>query len=324
MIDAALLEELRAKVPVSTVVSRRVQLRKVGREWRGLSPFNKERTASFFVNDRKGFYHDFSSGKHGDVFTFVMETEGLDFPQAVERIAALAGANLPDYEVSAVAPAPSQHEAKVERELGDDERGRQRRALAIWEAACDLAGTVAARYLTARKLVLPEGVSGRVLRFHPACPFESRRGPALIGLYRDVRTDGAKAIHRRALTPDGRKIGKPLALGPKAGCAIKLTDDADIEQGLHVGEGVETTIAGMMLGFAPGWALGDTGNLRSFPVLAGIDALTILIDNDANQAGQAAASVCFDRWAEAGRDVWSVIPDAIGADINDIVSGDAK
>ena len=295
MIAPAFLDELRCRVPLSEIIGRRVQLRKVGREWNGLSPFNKERTPSFFVNDQKGFYHDFSSGKHGDIFAFVMETEGLDFRQAVGRIAGLAGANLPDGEASAVAPAPAQHEAKVERELADDERGRQRRALAIWEAAGDIADTPAATYLTARKLVLPEGISGEVLRFHPACPFEGRRGPALIGLYRDIRTDEAKAIHRRALTPDGRKIGKPLALGPKAGCAVKLSDHADVEQGLHVGEGIETTIAGMMLGFAPAWALGDAGSLRSFPVLAGIDALTILVDNDANQAGQAAASECFDR-----------------------------
>jgi DNA primase len=125
MIAAAFLDELRSKVPVSEVVGRRVQLRRAGREWRGLSPFNKERTPSFFVNDQKGFYHDFSSDKHGDIFAFVMDTEGLDFRQAVERIAALAGANLSDAEVSAVAPVPAQHEAKVERELDDDERGRQ-------------------------------------------------------------------------------------------------------------------------------------------------------------------------------------------------------
>jgi hypothetical protein len=253
MIDAAYLDELRARVPVSVVVGRRVQLRRAGREWRGLSPFNKERTASFFVSNQKQFWHDFSSGKHGDIFAFVMETEGLDFRQAVERIAALAGANLPDGEVSAAPAPPQQKEAKAEHELDDDQRDRRHRALAIWEVAGDLAGTLAARYLTARKLVLPEGISGRVLRFQPACPFEGRRGPALIALYRDIHTDEPRAIHRRALTPDGRKIGKPLALGPKAGCAVKLSDNADVEQGLHVGEGVETTLAGMMLGFAPAW-----------------------------------------------------------------------
>ena len=89
------LDELRARLPVSDVVGRRVKLRKAGREWKGLSPFNKERTPSFFVNDQKGFYHDFSSGKHGDIFRFVMETEGVDFPEAVERLAGLAGVAVP-------------------------------------------------------------------------------------------------------------------------------------------------------------------------------------------------------------------------------------
>src|SRR5262249_10818006 len=91
VIEPALLEELRARVPVSEIVGRRVKLRKAGREWRGLSPFNAERTPSFFVNDQKGFFHDFSSGKHGDVFAFVMETEGVGFREAVDRVAAMAG-----------------------------------------------------------------------------------------------------------------------------------------------------------------------------------------------------------------------------------------
>src|SRR5262250_426301 len=89
------LDEIRARLPVSDVVRRRVQLKKQGREWRGLSPFNKERTPSFFVNDQKGFYHDFSSGKHGDIFGFVMESEGVTFPEAVERLASLAGLAMP-------------------------------------------------------------------------------------------------------------------------------------------------------------------------------------------------------------------------------------
>ncbi len=89
------LDELKARLPVSEVVGRRVKLRKAGREWKGLSPFNKEKTPSFTVNDQKGFYHDFSSGKHGSIFDFVMETEGVTFPEAVERLAAIAGMPLP-------------------------------------------------------------------------------------------------------------------------------------------------------------------------------------------------------------------------------------
>ena len=91
----AFLDEIRARVPVSEVVRKKVKLSKQGREWRGLSPFNAEKTPSFYVNDQKGFFHDFSSGKHGDGFTFLMETEGLSFPEAVERLATLAGLSMP-------------------------------------------------------------------------------------------------------------------------------------------------------------------------------------------------------------------------------------
>jgi DNA primase len=90
-----LLDEIRARLPVSSVVGRKVRLKKAGREWRGLSPFNAEKTPSFYANDQKGFYHDFSSGKHGDIFSFLIETEGLSFPEAVERLASEAGVDLP-------------------------------------------------------------------------------------------------------------------------------------------------------------------------------------------------------------------------------------
>src|SRR3979490_755769 len=85
------LDELRARLPVSEVVGRRVKLKKAGREWKGLSPFQQEKSPSFTVNDQKGFYHDFSSGKHGDIISFLMETEGVGFAEAVERLAAMAG-----------------------------------------------------------------------------------------------------------------------------------------------------------------------------------------------------------------------------------------
>ncbi len=89
------LDELRARLPVSDVVGKRVKLRKAGREWKGLSPFNKEKTPSFFVNDQKMAWFDFSSGKNGNIFDFVMQTEGLSFPEAVERLAQQAGIPLP-------------------------------------------------------------------------------------------------------------------------------------------------------------------------------------------------------------------------------------
>src|ERR1700741_2100172 len=89
------LYELRARLPVSEVFGRRVRLRKAGREWKGLSPFNKETTPAFFVNDQKAMWFDFSSGKNGNIFDFLILTEGVSFPEAVERLAGLAGLSIP-------------------------------------------------------------------------------------------------------------------------------------------------------------------------------------------------------------------------------------
>src|SRR6202161_2403825 len=89
------LDELKARLQISDVVGRRVKLKKAGREWKGLSPFQQEKTPSFTVNDQKQFYHDFSTGKHGNIFDFLMETEGVTFPEAVERLASMAGVPVP-------------------------------------------------------------------------------------------------------------------------------------------------------------------------------------------------------------------------------------
>src|ERR1700761_5773992 len=101
------LDELKARLPVWEVVGRRVKLKKAGREFKGLSPFQQEKTPSFTVNDQKQFYHDFSTGKHGNIFDFLMETEGVTFPEAGERLASMAGLPLP-----AATPDAARHEAR--------------------------------------------------------------------------------------------------------------------------------------------------------------------------------------------------------------------
>jgi len=112
--DERFLEEIKSRLRLSDVIGRTVKLRRQGREYAGLSPFNKEKSPSFFVNDDKGFFHDFSSGKHGDLISFLQETERLSFTEAVERLAAEAGVPLP--------------EASPEAEA----RGRRRQSLADW------------------------------------------------------------------------------------------------------------------------------------------------------------------------------------------------
>jgi DNA primase len=139
----SLLDEIRTRLPVSQVVARKVALKRAGREMRGLSPFKQERTPSFFVNDHKGSWFDFSSGQNGDIFKFLMLTEGLSFPEAVERLAEEAGLAV---------PAPSQREAEQE-----DQRTRQ---FALLQAASRFfeeqlgkpVGADARRYLAKRGL----------------------------------------------------------------------------------------------------------------------------------------------------------------------------
>lgn len=90
------IDEIKARVRPSDLIGRSVALKRQGREFVGLSPFKKERSPSFFVNDDKRFYHCFASGKHGDIFTWLEEMEGLSFMEAAERLAGEAGLRLPE------------------------------------------------------------------------------------------------------------------------------------------------------------------------------------------------------------------------------------
>ena len=101
------LDDLRARLPVSEVVGRRVKLKRAGREWKGLSPFQQEKSPSFTVNDQKGFYHDFSSGKHGDIISFPDGDRGRRFYRGGRAAGAMAGMALP-----AVTPDAARHEQR--------------------------------------------------------------------------------------------------------------------------------------------------------------------------------------------------------------------
>ena len=91
-------EEVRARLNIEDVIGEYVQLKRAGRNFKGLSPFTSERTPSFTVSPEKHIWHDFSSGKGGDVFSFVMEVEGLDFRAALEQLARKAGVDLSLYD----------------------------------------------------------------------------------------------------------------------------------------------------------------------------------------------------------------------------------
>jgi DNA primase len=212
------LDEIRARLPVSEVARQRVRLKKEGREWRGLSPFNPEKTPSFFVNDQKGFFHDFSSGKHGDAFKFVMDTEGVSFPEAVERLAAMAGLPLPT-------PSPEQ-----------DVREKKRASLVevlelatqFFEARLvDREGVQARTYLAGRQ-VTPALQKQFRLGYSPADRYALRDHLAGRGIDREAMIETGLLVHgediavpydrfrERVIFPIQDRSGRVIAFGGRA------------------------------------------------------------------------------------------------------------
>src|SRR5205085_12140394 len=90
------LDELRARVPLGSLVGRRVKLTRRGRELGGLCPFHHEKTPSFYVVEDKGFFHCFGCGAHGDAIGYLMRADNLDFIEAIERLGGEAGLQVPE------------------------------------------------------------------------------------------------------------------------------------------------------------------------------------------------------------------------------------
>jgi hypothetical protein len=204
--------------------------------------------------------------------------------------------------------------------LSDAERSA--RALELWSAASSLRRSLAEAYLSSRGLSLHEPVLiPDVLRFHASCPFGRERLPAMLALMRDIRTDEPRAIHRTALQQDGSGKAEPAdggsskrMLGPAGGCAIKLIADEDVTLGLGIAEGIENALTAMSAGWSPVWAAGSKGSLAKFPVLPGIEALTLFTDPE--PGGVEAARECARRWQESGREATILIPPS--GDWNDV------
>ena len=176
-------------------------------------------------------------------------------------------------------------------------------ALKLWDEGEPIPGTLGERYFVdTRKLdlaVLPADIN-KVLRFHPRCVFggNGARHPCLLALFRDVESDAPAGIHRIGLTAAATKIER-LTLGrwtkPRA---IKLWSATNR---LTIGEGIETVLGAIRCGAVtpPAWAVGGRTSIAAFPVLPGIRALTILVDNDGGQA-LADAKACAARYVAAG------------------------
>jgi hypothetical protein len=217
-------------------------------------------------------------------------------------------------------PRPTSHRRIPAPQVGarsNDRNDRSRCALDIWHEAGEPRGTLVQQYLVSeRGLQLADDICGDVIRFHPSLYYEGTRVGGMVALFRDIVTNEPCGIHRTFLDKAGRKLGRKM-LGRAGGAAIKLDPDEDVTLGLHIGEGIESCLAARLFGFRPVWALGSADAIGGFPVLSGIEAVTVLGETGDGGANQRNAEACLARWTEAGQDALLAVPQ-IGGDLNDV------
>jgi hypothetical protein len=343
MISSEMIERAR-NIRIEDELSRRgiIKLRCRGRELDGPCP-RCGGTDRFAVNLTKQKWNCRECKPEtitGDIIGLIMWLDDCDFRSAV---ATLVGEPL-----SASKPDPereyrqqqerNRRTAERDRQQREEERRRFQQAEAIWREAVAIADrrrsyrdelkesvaiveTPGINYLAERGITLDDVPEFGGLRFHPRCPWGQITLPCIVARFTDALTNAPLGIHRRRI--DSRD--KPLSLGPISGGVIRLWPDEHVAEGLVIGEGIETVLAaatriehhGTLL--RPAWAAGSAGNLETFPILSGIESLTILVDHDANGRGQKAAQRCAERWADAGREVILLTPDDLGTDFNDLV-----
>jgi putative DNA primase/helicase len=198
-------------------------------------------------------------------------------------------------------------------------------------------GTFAAAYLDARCCAVPPGD----LRWHPELPYHVKDqkapihvGPALVALVTDIETGEPISLHRTWITATGKAdLGehkaRKLLWNHRSDGVIRLWPDAEVATGLVIGEGIETCLAAARAGLTPCWSAISAGNLASFPVLPGLDGITVLVDHDkpnpktGRRAGHEAALALVKRYVAAGfdpnRDIVVLLPSGEGLDVADLV-----
>lgn len=291
-------------VPIKTVIAERgIKLRgKIER----IGPCPRcGGTDRFGINTKKHLFNCRGCDVGGDVISLVQFLDGCNFAEACRTLLRPMGLGPTGF--------PQAPAARVQRStLQSAER--------IWSHTEGITGTAGESYLAKRGIALDDVPEHGGLRWHPRCPWESGNTPCIVARFTDAITGEPRGIYRRPVNGD-----KPKALGPMSGCVIRLWSDDAVTEGLVIGEGIETVLAaatrithkGTML--QPAWACGCANNVANFPVLTGIEALTILVDADQSGTGQGVAEQCAQRWWAAGREVTRLTPADLGNDFNDMV-----
>ncbi len=245
------------------------------------------------ANGPDGFWvYSFANDDWRDCRDYVKEKLGISFEPHQ---------NLQSYSSRAANAQPVQPKAKDNLQL----------ARKIWQKSQTATGSPVEDYLHGRGLKLPNETLS-VLRYHPACPFDGEKVPAMVAAMVDIHSNEFRGIHRTRLNPKDKAM-----LGTFKGAVVKLSPDENVYSGIHIAEGIETSLAVMAMGFKPVWCCLNAIGIAKFPVISSIESLTIFADNDANQTGQNKAIECGARWQSAGKEVRIFATPESGTDFAD-------
>lgn len=262
---------------------------------------------------KAGLWHDYTANEGGDMLALIRRALSLDFPGAVRW--ALVWLGDPGRETPPPRQPANDHPPVEHAALSP--WGRE-----LWASARPITpDSVAGCYLLGRRCALPEPHAVRwvpSLRYGPS----GVEFPALLGLITDAQDAGRLLnLHRTWLAPDGSgkaPVDRPRLLlrgHRKAGGVIRLSANDDVTTGLGIAEGLETSLTALAAGWAPVWCCIDAGNVGAFPVLHGVESVTIFADHD--PAGRAAADKVARAWTAANREARIVLPPRPGDDLND-------
>src|ERR1700733_5212320 len=278
----------------------------------------------FSINVRKQVFLCRGCAARGNVIALVRFLDGCGFHEAVE---CLTGERAP----APPRPAPAATDAPR-----DDDHDRRALMLArqIAFELCPMLESPGETYLRDIRRIETSAIEDVLsctdaIGWHPAVCFNElghalhrRKLGAIIAVMTDPVTAEPTGAISRTYIHEGRKLGKAKTLGSPAGI-IRLSEDADVLEGLHIAEGLESAFSAMSKGFRPMWATGSAALMAKFPVLSGIEALTIIADHDAHGAGERAAAEVASRWREAGRETHVYLREVLG-DFNDVLLETAR
>lgn len=277
------------------------------------------------INTSKGLWNCVGGCGGGDVLALHMARAGFTFVEAARDLGAWieyvgdeprAQATI---RPASIAPECREADPDADAAAASEAIRKRKLAAAIWRETAPIAGP-ARDYLTGRGCALPPVDSD--LRWMPNLEIFGFTGAALVGRI-SLAEDATRAIglHLTWLKLDGDHWirGERRYLGKKSGGVVRLWPDEAITTGLAIAEGIESALAAAHL-FKPTWACLDAGNLAKFPVLPGVEVLTIFADNDASGAGQRAAVACGERWLKEDYAVRVIMSDDVGSDVADEVA----